>query len=198
MWHLCEKEVAGTNASSDVADRMKRDWFLWWDRKKRVMLDKSVVNTARIQWLNRHFRPAYFVGIIRNGFAACEGIRRRASESHRLDRKRFPNGYSMELCARQWRRSIECLEEAASMVRDFYLLRYEDLVADTDQVVTRLVEWLPVGKEFALNEDYVFTFHRETNRIRDFNKAAIEKITEQDRAAVMQEAREKMEQYGYA
>ena len=84
------------------------------------------------------------------------------------------------------------------MVRDFYLLCYEDLVADTDHVVTRLVEWLPVGKEFSLNEDYVFTFHRETNRIRDFNKAAIEKITEQDRAAVMQEAREKMEQYGYA
>ena len=134
-------KISGENANESTAIRMKKDWFLWWGRKKKYLLEKSIVNTARILWLDTYFRPAYFIGIIRNGFAVCEGIRRRTLESPRLDRKNFPNGYSMELCAKQWRRSIECQEKAANSVKNYYLIKYEKLVSNPQTVLKQLMNW---------------------------------------------------------
>lgn len=40
-------------------------------------MEKSPTSSVRSLWLQEHFKDAYFIAITRNGYAVCEGIRRR-------------------------------------------------------------------------------------------------------------------------
>ena len=52
-------------AFSDLAAyrQIKKDWACFWKQGDQAFLDKSIANTARIDWLSRVFPNAYFVGI---------------------------------------------------------------------------------------------------------------------------------------
>ncbi len=52
---------------TDVA-RLKRQWGgLFNDPTRPVLLEKAAPDVARTRWLQRHFEPAWFIGIVRDG-----------------------------------------------------------------------------------------------------------------------------------
>src|SRR5690606_5918555 len=64
-----------------LADRAKRAWSPWWRRDARAFSEKSIIHGAWMPTLDAGFSNARFIGVIRNGYCVCEGIRRRARPS---------------------------------------------------------------------------------------------------------------------
>ena len=91
--------------SFDV-EKLKKDWMPFFDRKKKVFLEKSIVNSARMTWLQDSFANSYFIFIVRNGYAVAEGIRRHISTfggivaAYKL-KSNFASSYRIELCRGQ-------------------------------------------------------------------------------------------------
>ncbi len=75
MWWKCLEQVRlePDSVSPATLRRIKRQWSVWLDWRKPNLLDKSIPNTARMPFLQAEFGPAYFVYIVRNGYAVAEG-----------------------------------------------------------------------------------------------------------------------------
>lgn len=198
MWHLCEQELKHINDNAEkIASRIKKDWHMWGGWKKPYLLEKSIINTARIQFFHEYFKPAYFIGVVRNGFAVCEGIRRRTLQSPLLDRTRFPDGYSLELCAQQWKRSNECLREATEKVAHFKLIQYEEFVENPSSTIKEILDWLLLQKPFELSNEYKFKFQSEIHSIQNFNQDAVNRLTPDEIEVIKKSAGEDLRYYGY-
>jgi hypothetical protein len=53
-------------------------WKSYWDTSKPILLEKSPPNMVRTDQLHEQFSPAYFLLLVRNPYALCEGIIRRS------------------------------------------------------------------------------------------------------------------------
>ena len=100
MWLKCENEMLINENANQTAAVVKRHWSHFYARKKHAFLEKSISNTPRAVFFNEYFKPAYFIHIVRNGYAVAEGIKRKASVMH--GNTFFQAGeYPIELCAAQ-------------------------------------------------------------------------------------------------
>ena len=158
---------------------LKRDWL---NRRLTTTgtytLEKSPPDTVRGPWLQRHFRPTSFIGMIRNGYAVAEGTRRR---------KRRP--ISIERSARHWSRANEIMLEDSEKFERFLLVKYEDFVANPQEVLAGITRFLGI-------EEYEF---KGTNEFaQDHNKKSISRLSGEDRMIVKQEAAEMLEKFSYS
>ena len=156
-------------------NRPKRHWGAQFnDPTRPVLLEKTPANAARTRWLQAHFEGAVFIGIIRDGRAVAEGIRRKT-------------GHSLDLAARQRARSNEI------MLRDFEhlhrkrLIRYEDLTARPEATIDGLVAFLDLEPmSLALNRTW--KIHEQTAAIRNMNPRSMEALTAEELRVIEQEA----------
>lgn len=58
-------------------NKIFKDWSAYWDLNKPVLFEKCPANATRMRLLRAAFPHALFIGLIRNPYAVCEGIRRR-------------------------------------------------------------------------------------------------------------------------
>lgn len=192
MWAGREELFRLTEADSGPdAVRVKKEWGMRLDRSKPVLLEKSPPNTIRTRWLQKHFAPAYFVAIVRNGYAVSEGITRKADPKHLRD------SWPIEDSAWQWRRSNEVLEEDAPHLQRLLWVRYEDLARDPLTTLNEIAAFaeLPPFKDFDPNSE--LSIHERQDSVRDFNEESIRKLTSEQRAGVNRVAGEMLTRYGY-
>ena len=135
MWCMCRDklEISKLNKRPD-AEIVKRDWGLWFDRKKDFWLEKSVINSLNIDWFEENFNHPYFIYIVRNGYAVSEGIRRRTQAVGKHP-PNYPSGYPIEMCARQWVVSNQVIQEKLSSVQHSIEITYEDLNGAEEEVL---------------------------------------------------------------
>ena len=171
--------------------QVKKDWGMRWNLSKKILLEKSPPNTVRTRWLNQHFFPAYFVGIIRNGYAVAEGIKRKANPLHLRD------GWSIEQCALQWKRSLEVLEEDSAFLDNFIWVKYEDLVDQTDKELERITDFIKVERFKKFNTKSSIVIHERNEPIRNMNQENIERLTDSQILAINEIAGETLINYGY-
>ena len=130
MWVECRDYLSMPSHQGDrLARNIRRDWSLFAKGGDRLMLEKSISNLPRAVWLAEHFAPARFIGIIRDPYAVCEGIRRKARPRHPAV-AHFPDGYDVAQTARQWLAANRELERLAREDLDVHMIRYESLVSD--------------------------------------------------------------------
>ena len=141
MWAKCEDEMKmdGRNGES-AASRVMKQWGFWHDSSAKYYLEKSIANAARIPFIDSYFKPVKFVYIVRNGYAASEGIRRKAVPS-RWNNPLYKGPYPIDECVRQWVRSDEVVR-ATLPHQNSYSLRYEDLVEEPEAQLKRITDWL--------------------------------------------------------
>ena len=58
-------------------DKVKEKWFTAWDLSKPILLEKSPSHLVRAGQLQHHFPASFFLVMMRNPYAVCEGIKRR-------------------------------------------------------------------------------------------------------------------------
>ena len=147
MWCRCEEYVK-TPSMGDYAARRRllRDWSPWIQPSKSLV-EKSIANVTRMRWLDRNLARVSFVGITRNMWPVCEGIRRRAhARGQALASQRGRADYSIEECVQQWFRSREIMRQGASHVRRWHHVTYEQVVADPSRVMAGIDEFLDLSR----------------------------------------------------
>jgi hypothetical protein len=165
--------------------RLKRQWGAQFnDPTRPVLLEKTPTNAARTRWLQAHFPNAVFVGIIRDGRAVAEGIRRKT-------------GHSLGLAARQWARSNEI------MLRDFEhldrrrIIRYEELTAATAAVIDDLLGFLDLPPMSIGGSDRTWKIHEQNASIQNMNSRSLAALSSDEMREIEREAGTMLATLGY-
>ena len=143
---------------------------------KPMILEKTTANAVRMRWLQRAFPGAAFIGIVRNGYAVVEGIKRKG-------------GKSVARGARHWRQVNEMMLNDAKHVNKFLLVRYEDFVAAPRETLFRITEFLELQME---------DIRAVRTSIRDMNAPSISRLDKAELRVITHEAGELLAKLGYA
>src|SRR5688572_7009374 len=177
MWVECENEMGISGDKSRISAEIKRHWSHFYDEKKVVLLEKSISNTPRAVFFNDYFKPAYFIHIVRNGYAVAEGIRRKARV---MPGNPFSQAgmYPVELCAEQWVRSLQVVDEQKGRLEHFLEISYEQLTASPDQTIQSVCDFLGISPfETSLSETS-FKVHQNNDLIRNMNESSLKRLSE--------------------
>ncbi|MEX0729903.1 MAG: sulfotransferase [Aquisalimonadaceae bacterium] len=197
MWWQCLERVRlPIEGQEERARRIRRQWSIWYPRGIDNLLEKSVANAARMPFLNAYFQPAYFIYIIRNGYAAAAGIREKANL------KRWGNpyadaGYPMQLCARQWLTTDELVQADSRKVRHFLPVYYEDLTARPAETLASVTTFLGLQPMPVQVVGRDWSVHGIKAPIRDMNAVNIARLSETDIDAVEAVAGKQLRRHGY-
>ena len=199
MWHKCEDKmrVELTNEVK-VAERTKRDWSHFFDHSKEFFMEKSISNTPRIDFFERQFSPAYFIHIVRNGFAVSEGIRRKArvmegNPHFKGDNEKYP----LLLCAEQWRRSVELVESFKPSLKNFLEISYESLTEKPAETIKNVTDFLGVEE---LNDSFLqdqFVVHGRQNKIENQNPSSLARLERTELKLIQSICFKELQRYGY-
>jgi len=123
-----------SNSPPDVT-KLKQDWGLHLDSQKDIFIEKSIVNSFRMKWLQQNFKDAHFISIVRNGYAVAEGIQRKVRKRNGVIPSEYGDTYPIELCAKQWVVNNQIIEQDSSDIPAFKRLFYEDFCRDPQPIV---------------------------------------------------------------
>ncbi|MGH8223840.1 MAG: sulfotransferase, partial [Woeseiaceae bacterium] len=116
--------------STSIVPRLVYDWLFEAAPKDRdLMIEKTTANSVRMRWLQKAIPKSYFIGVVRNGFAVAEGIRRKGHKD-------------IARAARHWAKVNEIMRSDSQFIRNYLQLRYEDIVGTPQQVVASVSEFL--------------------------------------------------------
>ena len=195
MWCQCEEHVRiEPAAGAQRAGRIKRQWSPYAPGAK-VVVEKSIANVARLGFLAQHFQPAYFIYLVRDGFAAAEGIRRRAKPAD-WGRHDLPT-YPIEMCARQWALSDGYFERDRHLLRNVLELRYETLTADPTAVLQQIAAFLSVPAFPADLSSRTWDIQGVRSEIRNMNPNARQRLSSDDLDTIERVAGPALQKYGY-
>lgn len=195
MWCMCEDQLKVAGNLHTIADRVKRHWSNFYDVRKSWLVEKSISNTVRSRFFAEHFQPAFFIHIVRNGYAVTEGIRRKAAimPGNPLHGQ---GQYPWELCARQWRRSLEVVDENKAHMTNFLEISYEQLTENPGETVKAICSFLGIGFEPAMI-DASFAVHEKDEAITNMNARSLARLSPGDIAAINSVAGDCLKRYGY-
>jgi hypothetical protein len=187
LWAL-KPELFYINESSNPSidlQRLKKEWAWFYnDPKKKVLIEKTILNSARSRWLQKNFRNSYFIVIFRNGYAVAEGIHRK--ENHAID-----------IAATQWAISNQILLKDLDYLKHKLIVKYEDLVKSPVGELSKITEFLnlnPLHEEVFKEE---FKIHKFQSGIRDMNKESIGRLSVDEVEAINLKAANVLEQLNY-
>ena len=197
MWVQCEDTVVlPPRVERARYERIVHDWSPWWKPGGLAFMDKSVSNVTRMPWLDVNFPRAYFIGIVRNGYCAAEGIRRRARPRGAAARIVGPE-YPIEMAGRQWVAANERMAQDAARVSRFRLIAYEDLVQDPLRVLGELWAFLdlPAPAMRRIGEGVEISGARF--ELRDMNSESLARLRRADFHALNPVIGHLLPKYGY-
>lgn len=198
MWIRCLDKVRLEldQTSLERAHRIKRQWSLMLPRNAPNLVEKSVVNAVQMPFFQAYFKPAYFIAIVRNGYAVAEGIRRRA-DPRRWKNPEFDKAYPLALCAEQWRTCGEIISRDSGQLDFFRQIRYEDLTTNPQGTLRDITDFLglPPLDSAVLNQRWNI---REKNEpVKNMNEHSFARLSEVDLDIVEQVAGDLLLKYGY-
>ena len=198
MWCRCLDRVrlAEDSGAARRAQRIKRQWSLLYPRSAANLLEKSVANTPRIPFLQQFFQPAYFVYIIRNGYAVAEGIRRKAVPG-KWGNPDYPERYPIELCAEQWRTSDDLVEADRVHTERFLRISYEELTAAPEATAGKVTGFLGLEPLATGALPSRWRIHGVEAEIRNMNRDSIGRLSAEDIAAIDRVAGAALARNGY-
>lgn len=165
--------------------KLKKQWgSLYNDIDKKVLLEKSPTNAARTRWLQKHFKNAYFIGIIRNGYAVAEGIRRKA-------------GHSIDVCARQWYESNKIMINDFKHLDNKMLIRYEELTGNLQAQYDKILKFIGLKNHSVELENLKLSIHERFSEVRDMNPHSFKNLDNDDMKIINAIAGNLMEEFGY-
>jgi len=171
--------------------RVKKEWAMRLNTKKKYLMEKSPPNVPRMRWINHHFESPYFIGIVRNGYAVAEGIARKAKPMH------LKKGWPIEKCAYQWARSNEVMLNNSNQVKNFILIKYEDLTENTADTIETITKYIG-AKNYGIDQaDKEWMIHERSEPIRNLNLESISRLTDRDKRVIRDVAGPMLERFGY-
>ncbi len=135
---------------------------------------KSPADTLRARLIQSYFPDAYFIGVVRNGYAVCEGIvRKREYDPERPQNRGLST--TVDEAAEQWFRANTIMVSHQKFLRQYKIVMYEDLVEATEEVLLSILEFC--GLETAEFSVPSFTKGLNEEQISRLSKAEVETIS---------------------
>ncbi|HYJ00234.1 MAG TPA: sulfotransferase [Thermoleophilaceae bacterium] len=126
--HMTESSPLVTNANRE---RLWSEWSPHWDCERPVLVEKSPPNMLKTRFLQALFPGARFILVLRDPIAT-------AFATHKW------SGTRLDQLIRHWLVSNETMISDMDRLEHATLVRYEDLVANADDVLTRLHRFLGI------------------------------------------------------
>jgi hypothetical protein len=147
---------------------IKQKWEQAWDMTKPVLLEKSPPHIIRAFDIERVFLPAYFIVMIRDPYAFCEGVRRR-------DRVNVGSGAEFwARCATYQVRNIEGL-------KNVIYFKYEDFADDPASAKDQILDFIPELQHLDITASFdARSIKGRGHRIRNFNREKINRLCAKD------------------
>src|SRR5690606_18802337 len=197
LWSECETKMEeSTRNRNKNAARIKKQWSHFYNSDKDFLLEKSISNSPRLQFFNEEFRPAWFIHIVRNGYAVAEGIHRKA-EVMKGNPYYEKGNYPFSLCAKQWVRSLEVFENVKKELQNVIEIQYEDLAENPSKVVNSILERMGLEKFPENYFDKSFTIHEKDSKIKNMNASSFKRLDFNDIKAINEVAGKYLTAYGY-
>lgn len=197
MWMKCidEMRLEPGPGGEALAERVKRQWSASFARRP-LLLEKSIANAPRMPFIQCYFRPAYFVYIVRNGYAVSEGLRRGA-RPRQWGRDDYGEQYPIGLCAEQWAVTDRVIGADAPGIERLHTISYEALTAEPRRVLDGVTDFLGVEPfpEAVLARSW--RVHGVTSPIRNMNPEAIARLSAEDLEEVRAAAGDVLDKYGH-
>ncbi len=176
------KEDSETNID---LNRLKREWAWFYNHpRKKVLIEKTIVNSARSRWLQRHFSDSYFIIIFRNGYAVSEGIHRK-------------EGHGLDIAARQWAVSNEILLNDMDSLQNKYVLTYENLVRNPELEMAGITAFLGLKDIDKSVFEKEFSIHKLQSGIKDMNIDSLGRLNDNDIREINRCAKEVLVRLNY-
>ncbi len=196
LWFKCRQQMELESADpAGLADRIKRQWNWATIGKGSCFLEKSIVNAVRLEFLNAHFQPAYFIHLRRNGYAVAEGIQRKADPA-RWRNPDYSERYPIGLCAEQWKTTEELISAQSARLDHYHSLSYEDLTASPEQEIRSVLRFLELPDESHLVNEKV-RVHGQRRPISNLNGPSLQKLGAADIEEIERVAKDWLERYDY-
>lgn len=195
MWSQCLDQLSIPPAEeASRARRVKKHWSLWFDRGAPVLAEKSIANMTRLAFLERHFSPAYFIHIIRNGYAVSAGIRKNAN-MHRWKAK-FDK-YPIEMCARQWVASDEMFERHSPKLSRHMTVYYEDFADKPYDTMSKITDFLGEERLSKNIVDKKRSIHQYNSSVINMNYNSFKDLSDLDIDIIENIADKRLILHGY-
>lgn len=180
-YRLTEKDF-----EKDIAERIAVVYADHCETGKRF-IEKSPANSMRMRFLQSIFPDAAFIIMIRNGLAVTEGIRRkRMCDPDRPHMAGLTT--TIKEAAEQWANANRILINDQKYLRKSMIVKYEDLVTDTSDVLSLILDFLDLD----IQDFFIPTF--ET----DHNDKQIDRLTESEIQVALQIISELSIKLGYS
>lgn len=169
--------------------QIRAEWEKVWDTNKAFLLEKSPPNLLRAPAIEQHFDPSYFVAMIRNPYAFCEGVSRR--QDNPMDVVGAAEFWIQ--CARAQARNRDELER-------ILFFTYEEFAEDPVATRDRILDFIPNLKTLDIEEPSDHSFMGHEPIIRNLNSIQIRRLTRSHIRAINQVLRRRpdlMEAFGY-
>ncbi len=198
MWSECEEEIARDQVLGLAqANRIKKQWSIWADENSPVLVEKSISNILRLDFLQQYFDPAYFIYIVRDPAPVAAGIRKKANIK-RWGNTKFEAEYPIELCAKQWLRSEEVIRACESSLNRHLRIRYEDLTEQTDATMKSIADFLGVeGFESGIG-DSRWSIHEKSTSVKNMNGSSMKHLSQDEVDVIYRIAEPQMAANGYS
>ena len=198
LWYKCIRDIRlePGPGMERVARRIKKQWAYHYDGRP-LFLEKSIANTARIGFLNAYFSPAYFIYMVRNGYAVAEGIQRKA-RPRKWGCRQYGNHYPIEMCAEQWVASDDIVAEDRTGIQHFISITYEALTASPMTVLNDLTRFLDIDPLDPARMQHTWHVHGMDSPIVNMNEKSFSRLSPEDIQTITAVAGKTLSKYGYA
>lgn len=147
-------------------DVVKEKWEEAWDLDKPILLEKSPPHLLRAFEIEQSFRESYFIAMVRNPYAFCEGRNRRY-------------GHPMKDNAEHWVRCAEYQIKNIKGLRNVTHFTYEDFTENLERVASQVLEFIPELQ--TLNIDLSFEVNsilgKKPRKIENLNDIKITRLS---------------------
>jgi hypothetical protein len=197
MWMKCidEMRLEPGPGMAALAERVKRQWSFSFARKP-LLLEKSIANTPRMPFIQTYFQPAYFIYIVRNGYAVSEGLRRGARPMQ-WGRDDYGERYPIDMCAEQWAWTDRIVTQDRPDLDHLIEIHYEALTEDPRKVLDQVTGFLEIAPFSDQVLEKSWRVHGVTSRIRDMNAEAIARLSADDISAVRSVAADTLDKFDH-
>jgi hypothetical protein len=191
VWSEYLEELRMTNNDSlDNLPRLIHDWMCELSFPiNNMIVEKTTANSVRMLWLQKAFPNSRFIGLVRNGYAVVEGIRRKGKKS-------------IERGARHWNIVNKIMVDDSKKLNHYFPLKYEDLVNKSEEALKTLAEFIDMDYQKvvqAMEHSYDFSTIRGKGqqKVDNLNQESIARLSENDKYIISDMASEMLEYYGY-
>lgn len=163
-----EKKEAFYLTEADDANylRVYYDWYFETKGDRKILLEKTPVNSMRMRWLQQWFAPAKFIVIARSPYGVCEGMSRKT-------------GISVEQAAKNWDDVYKTIAETLPFIKHALVMTYDELTEDTERTLDSLVSFLELSRSFSVDENQQLKIHEQTSAIQNMDYKSIERLSEE-------------------